>query len=180
MSRKLQNIELNRLSQEDFKEAEKFPMVLVLEDIRSMSNVGSLFRTADSFRLAKLYLCGITGTPPHKEIRKTALGADETVEWEKPEDALTCIKQLQASGYACYALEQAEQAHWLHEFEAKGKIALVLGSEVDGVTQEVIDACDGVIEIAQYGTKHSLNVAVAGGIAVYHITTALLSADTLG
>ncbi len=175
MSRKLQNIELNRLSVEDFKEAEKIPLVLVLEDIRSMSNVGSLFRTADSFRLAKICLCGITGTPPHKEIRKTALGAEESVAWEKYADALACVKQLQAEGFACYALEQAEQAHWLHEFEAKGKMALVVGSEVDGVTQEVMDACDGVIEIAQYGTKHSLNVAVAGGIASYQLATHLLN-----
>lgn len=178
MSRKLKNIELNRLSQEDFKEADKIPLVLVLEDIRSMSNVGSLFRTADSFRLEKLFLCGITGTPPHKEIRKTALGADESMDWEKMEDAVSCIKVLQASGYACFALEQAEKAHWLHEFEASGKIALVLGSEVDGVTQEAIDACDGVIEIAQYGTKHSLNVAVAGGIAAYHLATSLISDGT--
>ncbi|TNE80165.1 MAG: TrmH family RNA methyltransferase [Bacteroidetes bacterium] len=178
MSRKLKNIELNRLSREDFKEAEKIPMVLVLEDIRSMSNVGSLFRTADSFRLEKLFLCGITGTPPHKEIRKTALGADESMAWEKYEDAVECIHHLKAQGYVCYALEQAEEAHWLHEFEARCKIALVLGSEVDGVSQEAIDACNGVIEIAQYGTKHSLNVAVAGGIATYQIATSLLSDGT--
>lgn len=145
-------------------------MVLVLDDIRSMSNVGSLFRSADAFRVEKLYLCGITGKPPHKEIRKTALGAEETVAWEAADSVITCVENLKKEGYKILALEQTTQSIDIREFKSVEKaLALILGNEVDGVNQEVIDRCDAVLEIPQYGTKHSFNVAVSGGIALWEL-----------
>jgi len=170
MPRKLKNIELNRLSTEAFKNAQKSPAVLVLNDIRSMSNVGSLFRTGDAFRVEKICLCGITGRPPHKEIRKTALGAEESVAWEGYESALECIRDYHKLGYEILALEQTTNSVDIREWEITEKpFVLVLGNEVDGVSDEVLAECDGVLEIPQYGTKHSFNVAVSGGIALWEL-----------
>ncbi len=169
MPRKLRNIELNRLAPEEFKSAAKTPLVLVLDDIRSMSNVGSIFRTADAYLIERIYLCGITARPPHKDIRKTALGADETVEWQGVSSTLSCIQELKQQGYYCLALEQAENSIRPETVEPQTKVALVLGNEVDGVSQEVVDACDEVVELPQYGSKHSLNVAVSTGICVYEL-----------
>ncbi len=170
MPRKLKNIELNRLSTEAFKNAQKSPAILVLNDIRSMSNVGSLFRTADAFRVEKICLCGITGQPPHKEIRKTALGAEESVEWEGHESTLECVNLYKERGYEILALEQTTDSIDIREWEITDKpFALVLGNEVDGVSDEVLEVCDGVLEIPQYGTKHSFNVAVSGGIALWEL-----------
>lgn len=166
---------MNRLSPEEFQEANKIPLVLLLEDIRSMSNVGSLFRTADAFRLEHIYLCGITGCPPHKEIRKTALGAEETVAWTKYESAIDCLTQLKEKGYKTLALEQAETSTKPADLDIKEPCVLILGSEVDGVSQEIMDRCDSVVEIEQFGSKHSLNVSVAGGIAIYEISNQLIS-----
>ncbi|MHB1278903.1 MAG: RNA methyltransferase [Bacteroidia bacterium] len=170
MPRKLKNIELNRLSQEAFKNAQKSQVVLVLNDIRSMSNVGSLFRTADAFRVEKICLCGITGKPPHKEIRKTALGAEETVTWEGYENILSCISSYKQKGYLILALEQTTSSIDIRTLSIDGKaFVLVLGNEVDGVSDEVLAVCDHILEIPQYGTKHSFNVAVSGGIALWEL-----------
>lgn len=145
-------------------------MVLVLDDIRSMSNVGSIFRTADAFRVEKLYLCGITGKPPHKEIRKTALGAEEAVVWEAENSVVECVEKLKKEGYKILSLEQTTNSIDIRDFEMdETAIALVLGNEVDGVNQEVIERCDAILEIPQYGTKHSFNVAVSGGIAMWEL-----------
>ncbi|MGB7395151.1 MAG: RNA methyltransferase [Pricia sp.] len=167
--RKLRNDELDRLDVEGFKEAEKTPLVLILDNIRSLNNIGSVFRTADAFLIEKIYLCGITAPPPHKDIRKTALGATESVAWEYRKNTLTLVEQLRSRHYKVFAIEQAEAAEMLHRFEPKSseKYAVVFGNEVKGVDQEVIDACDGVIEIPQFGTKHSLNISVSVGVVVW-------------
>ncbi len=167
--RKLLNDELNRLTVDGFKMAEKTPIVLVLDDIRSLNNVGSVFRTADAFLIEKIYLCGITATPPHKDIRKTALGATESVAWEYAENALDQIRSLKALGYTTMAIEQAENAAMLDQVQVNGKqkYAVVFGNEVKGVSQEVVDACDQVIEIPQFGTKHSLNISVSAGVVIW-------------
>lgn len=167
--RKLSMDELNRLSVEDFQEVAKMPLVLLLDDIRSLNNVGSIFRTADAFRVEKLYLCGITGTPPHREITKTALGADESVAWQHVPDALVLVEQLRADGYYIVAIEQAENSLSLKDFvpDNAQKYAFILGNEVFGVNEELIKVCDFCIEIPQFGTKHSLNVAVSTGIVVW-------------
>ena len=169
--RKLGNSELDRKSIEDFKQAEKTPLILVLDDIRSLHNIGSVFRTADAFLIEKIYLCGITATPPHKEIHKTALGATETVTWEHYENVLTVIEKLKADDVMTLAIEQVESAVCLQNFEIqKGKkYALVFGNEVHGVSQEAVALCDGCIEIPQLGTKHSLNIAVSAGIVVWDL-----------
>lgn len=169
--KKLSLEELNRISAEEFKESEKIPLVVVLDNIRSMNNVGSVFRTADAFLLEKLYLCGITACPPHKEITKTALGATETVVWEHCEDVVEITKQLKESGYKVYALEQTDSSIMLDDFtcQEKEKIALILGNEVFGVDDNLLPLIDGALEIPQYGTKHSLNVSVAAGIAIWEI-----------
>lgn len=168
---KLSMEQLNRISVEEFKASEKTPIVVVLDNIRSMNNIGSVFRTADAFRLEKIFLCGITATPPHREINKTALGATESVDWEYKESTLDCVKDLKANGYKIYSLEQTSDSIMLDkmpkEMIADQKIVLVLGNEVEGVLQEVIDVSDAVLEIPQYGTKHSLNVSVTGGIAIW-------------
>ncbi len=170
MPRKLKNIELNRLSKEAFKNAQKSPAVIVLNDIRSMSNVGSLFRTADAFRVEKICLCGITARPPHKDIRKTALGAEESVDWEGYENTLDCIHHYKEKGYEILALEQTTGSVDIREWEInENPFLLVLGNEVDGVSDEVLAECDGILEIPQYGTKHSFNVAVSGGIALWEL-----------
>jgi tRNA G18 (ribose-2'-O)-methylase SpoU len=164
--RKLILDELNRLSVPDFKGADKFPYCLILDDIRSLNNVGSVFRTADAFRAEKLYLCGITGQPPHRDITKTALGATESVAWEHTMDSVTLVKQLQAEGWIVAAVEQAEGSLSLTDFkpEQNKPYAFVLGNEVTGVRDEIIQLADLVLEIPQFGTKHSLNIAVTAGI----------------
>jgi tRNA G18 (ribose-2'-O)-methylase SpoU len=169
--RKLENSELERKSIEDFKQAKKTPLILVLDDIRSLHNIGSVFRTADAFLIEKIYLCGITATPPNKEIHKTALGATETVEWEHYENVITVIEKLKADDVMTLAIEQVESAVFLQNFEIqKGKkYALVFGNEVHGVSQEAVALCDGCIEIPQLGTKHSLNIAVSAGIVVWDL-----------
>jgi tRNA G18 (ribose-2'-O)-methylase SpoU len=167
--RKLLNEELPRLSVEEFKEETKIPLVIVLDNVRSHLNVGSVFRTADGFLIEAIYLCGITGQPPHRDIHKTALGATETVAWQYHENTLAAVEKLKAEGYIVLAIEQAENATFLHEFEpeAGAKYAVVLGNEVDGVAQEVVNAADKVIEIPQFGMKHSLNIAVTAGIVIW-------------
>ena len=169
--RKLENSELERKSIEDFKQAQKTPLILVLDDIRSLHNIGSVFRTADAFLIEKIYLCGITATPPNKEIHKTALGATETVKWEHYENVITVIEKLKADHVMTLAIEQVESAVFLQNFEIqKGKkYALVFGNEVHGVSQEAVALCDGCIEIPQLGTKHSLNIAVSAGIVVWDL-----------
>jgi len=167
--RKLLNEELDRLSVEEFKKAQKIPVVLVLDNVRSQNNIGSLFRTADAFRLEKLLLCGITATPPHREIHKTALGATESVSWSYHEHTVEALNELKASGYSILSVEQAENAISLEKLslDPTGKYALVLGHEIRGVDQKVVDLSDSCIEIPQYGTKHSLNISVAAGIVLW-------------
>ncbi len=167
--RKLENSELGRLSAQEFKESKKTPLILVLDDVRSLNNIGSIFRTADAFRVEKIILCGITATPPNKEIHKTALGATESVHWEYVKAITDALMTLRADGVRVYALEQVEGAVMLDRFvsDSNLKYALVLGNEVHGVSQEAISHCDGCIEIPQLGTKHSLNVAVSAGVAVW-------------
>jgi len=169
--RKLANSELERKSIEDFKQAEKTPLIIVLDDIRSLHNIGSVFRTADAFLIEKIYLCGITATPPNKEIHKTALGATETVSWEYAKDVLEVIDSLQKENVAVMAIEQVENSISLQEFipENNQKYALVFGNEVKGVSQEAIKKCQGTIEIPQLGTKHSLNISVSAGIVVWDL-----------
>ena len=157
------------MSTEEFKSSEKTPLIIVLDNIRSLNNIGSVFRTADCFRIEKIYLCGITATPPHRDIHKTAIGATETVDWEHQESSLEVVKHLQDQGWKCHAIEQTENALMLNEFQPKEKIAIVMGNEVEGVEQEVIDQCDGVIEIPQFGSKHSLNISVCTGIVVWDL-----------
>jgi len=168
--RKRKNDELGRKSVEEFRLAEKLPIVIVLDNVRSAYNVGSVFRTADAFPVEMIYLCGITGYPPHKEISKTALGATETVKWKYNKSILESLNELKASGYAIYAVEQVEGSIMLDEFRKQNgtyQIALVFGHEVDGVQQDVLNLCDGFIEIPQGGTKHSLNIAVSAGVVLW-------------
>ncbi len=167
--RKLRTIEMNRLTVDDFKRADKLPLVVVLDDVRSMYNVGSIFRTGDAFRIEAVYLCGISATPPHAEIHKTALGAEDSVDWRYFATAAEAVAELHAGGYLVYAVEQAEGSTMLHDFEPEpGRCyAVIMGNEVKGVHQEVIDMSDGCIEIPQYGTKHSMNVSVTAGIVIY-------------
>jgi 23S rRNA (guanosine2251-2'-O)-methyltransferase len=172
--RKLSMDELNRKSNEGFKNASKTPIVLVLDNIRSMNNIGSIFRTADAFLLEGVYLCGVTATPPHREIQKTALGATESVNWKHFPTTIDAVSSLKNDGYIVYAVEQAENSTMLDRLKLSDKkIALVFGNEVSGVEQSVIDACKGCIEIPQYGTKHSLNLAVSVGIVVWEIAMKL-------
>ena len=167
--RKLVNRELDRKSITDFKKSEKTPLILVLDDVRSLHNIGSVFRTADAFLVEKIILCGITATPPHKEIHKTALGATETVDWEHNANVLEVIENLKQDNITVFAIEQVENAIFLQDFEVEGdtKYALVFGNEVYGVSQDAVAICDGCIEIPQLGTKHSLNIAVSAGIVVW-------------
>ena len=169
--RKLENSELERKSIEAFKESKKTPLILVLDDIRSLHNIGSVFRTADAFLIEKIYLCGITATPPNKEIHKTALGATETVAWEHHENVLEVIGKLKKEKITTLAIEQVESAVFLQNFkvEKDRKYALVFGNEVYGVSQEAVALCDGCIEIPQLGTKHSLNISVSAGIVVWDL-----------
>jgi tRNA G18 (ribose-2'-O)-methylase SpoU len=169
--RKLENSELGRKSIEDFKESKKTPIIIILDDIRSLHNIGSAFRTADAFLIEKIYLCGITATPPNKEIHKTALGATETVAWEHSKDVLEVIQNLKDDNITVLAIEQVESAVFLQDFEVQKnkKYALVFGNEVFGVAQEAVAICDGCIEIPQLGTKHSLNISVSVGIVVWDL-----------
>jgi len=164
---------LGRMSQSEFQDANKFPVIVVLDNIRSGLNVGSIFRSADAFLIEKIYCCGYTTTPPHREVLKSALGATETVVWEHNESTLAVIDQLKKDNTSCYAIEQTVSSISLSSFipEENKTIALVLGNEVNGVDQAVIDACNGTIEIAQHGTKHSLNVAVCAGIVLFDVTS---------
>ena len=167
--RKLKITELNRISTEEFKTAEKLPLIVVLDHVRSLYNVGSVFRSSDAFRVASVYLCGITATPPQVEIHKTALGAEDSVNWVYYERTQDAVEHLKAEGYEVWAVEQVEGSIMLQDFQpdkAK-KYAIILGNEVNGVQQEVVDQCDGCIEIPQFGTKHSLNVSVTAGILVW-------------
>jgi tRNA G18 (ribose-2'-O)-methylase SpoU len=171
MHRKLTTSELNRLSAEEFRASEKFPIIVVLDNIRSGLNVGSIFRSADAFNVSKVICCGITPVPPNREVLKSALGSTETVEWEYAERTLDLVERLKVEGAKVYAVEQTENGEILSELnpEVGLKYALVFGNEVSGVQQEVIDACHGAIEIRQYGTKHSLNVAVCAGIVLHEL-----------
>ena len=169
--RKLENKELIRKSVADFKKASKTPILLILDDVRSLHNIGSVFRTADAFLIEKIYLCGITAIPPNKEIQKTALGATETVAWEYAPSVLNVIEKLKKDKVAIYAIEQVENAIYLDDFKplANNKTALIFGNEVFGVSQEAIKTCDGTIEIPQLGTKHSLNISVSVGIVIWDL-----------
>lgn len=169
--RKLANSELERKTVEDFKQADKTPIIIILDDIRSLHNIGSVFRTADAFLIEKIYLCGITAVPPNKEIHKTALGATETVSWEYAKDVLGVIQNLKQENVSVLAIEQVENSIFLQNFspEENQKYALVFGNEVKGVSQEAVAICDAVIEIPQLGTKHSLNISVSAGIVVWDL-----------
>jgi len=169
--RKLRNIELNRLSVEEFRETEKTPIVVVLDNIRSCNNIGSVFRTSDALLIEKIYLCGITATPPNNEIRKTALDAEKSINWEYFENTEDAVKKLKEEGYKVYAIEQVENSISLPDFkpEKNEKVALVFGNEVKGVKQSVINLCHGSIEIPQYGTKHSFNISVSAGIVLWDV-----------
>lgn len=177
--RKLSTNELNRKSVDEFKESEKIPIIVVLENIRSAYNVGSIFRTADAFLLQGLYICGYTAYPPHKEIRKTALGADETVHWKHFKKVQDALDELRAEGYRIYAVEQASNSIHLQDFNYGGeKVAVILGNEVTGVEQSTIEQTDGVIEIPQLGMKHSLNVSVAAGVVLWELVRAHISPES--
>ncbi|MCE5332941.1 MAG: RNA methyltransferase [Bacteroidales bacterium] len=169
--RKLKITEMNRLTPEEFKAQTKTPLVVVLDNVRSLHNVGSVFRTGDAFLIEAVYLCGITSTPPHAEIHKTALGAENTVNWKYFEDSHDAVNELKAQGYTVFAIEQAEGSTMLSDLklEKTKKYAVILGNEVKGVQQSVVDACDACIEIPQFGTKHSLNVSVTGGIIIWEM-----------
>jgi 23S rRNA (guanosine2251-2'-O)-methyltransferase len=168
--RKLSMDELGRKTTEEFKSASKIPLVLVLDNVRSMNNIGSVFRTADAFLLQGIYLCGVTATPPHREIQKTALGATESVNWKHYPTTIDAVNDLKKDGFTVYAVEQAENSTMLDRLNLTDKrIALVFGNEVSGVEQSVINACSVCIEIPQYGTKHSINLAVSVGIVVWEV-----------
>jgi len=169
--RKLKNSELNRISVDEFKEADKFPFVMVLDNIRSCHNIGSVFRTSDAFLVEKVFLCGITATPPNNEIRKTALGATESVEWKYFKETLEAVTYLKNEGYIIVSVEQAENSLLLTDFlpNKNAKYAFVFGNEVKGVLQEVVNASDICLEIPQFGTKHSFNISVSVGIVLWDI-----------
>jgi tRNA G18 (ribose-2'-O)-methylase SpoU len=169
--RKLDNEELSRLSVEDFKQADKMPIVVVLDHVRSCNNVGSVFRTSDALLIQKIYLCGITATPPDKEIHKTALGAENTVDWEYYKTTEEALEILKINGYTLIAIEQVEGSIALNDYQHQPgeKLALIFGNEVKGVQQEVVNLCDKTIEIPQFGTKHSFNIAVSAGIVLWDL-----------
>ena len=175
--RKLKITELNRLSVDEFKRADKLPLVVVLDEVRSLHNIGSVFRTSDAFLVNGIYLCGITATPPHPEMHKTALGAEDTVDWIYRKHTLDAVKELHEQGYTVLAIEQVEGSTMLGDLQLdrEKKYAIVMGNEVKGVQQEVVDVCDGCIEIPQYGTKHSLNVSVTTGIVLWEFANKLMS-----
>ena len=174
--RKIRTIEMQRLSVEEFQQVEKLPLVVVLDDVRSMYNIGSVFRTCDTFRVEAVYLCGICQTPPSTEIHKTALGAEDSVSWQYFKTAEEAVQQLRENGYTVLSVEQVEHSTKLQSFvpQRARKYAIVLGNEVKGVHQEVVDASDGCLEIPQLGTKHSMNVSVTAGIVIYKFAEELL------
>lgn len=187
MMRKLKITEMGRMNAEEFKASEKMPLVVVLNDVRSMYNVGSVFRTADAFRVESIYLCGITACPPHQEIHKTALGAEDTVEWKYSQSALETVQLLKTAGYTIFSIEQCEGSAKLQDlpstmdciakkdtFSGSHKVAIVLGNEVKGVNQDVVNASDYCLEIPQFGTKHSLNVSTAAGMVIWEFAKLLL------
>lgn len=173
--RKLKNSELDRLSVNDFKSAKKTPIIIVLDNIRSLNNIGSVFRTSDAFLVEKIYLCGITATPPHKDIHKTALGSTDTVTWEYIENTIDLVEKFKSENITICAIEQAEKATMLDDFkvESNKKYALFFGNEVKGVAQDIVSKSDVVIEIPQFGTKHSLNISVSCGVVVWDIFSKL-------
>lgn len=181
MSKKLTTAEMGRMSVAEYHEADKLPLVVVLDNVRSQHNVGAVFRTADAMRIERVVLCGICCCPPNQELHKTALGAEESVEWQYFQNTLDAVKALQAEGYTVYAVEQAHDSVTLEEVAdqivngkwSNGKLAVILGHEVFGVQQEVIDNCSQCIEIPQYGTKHSMNVSVTAGIVIYRLASSL-------
>lgn len=177
--RKLRTIEMKRLSVDEYHEAEKTPLVVVMDDVRSMHNVGSVFRTADAFRLEAVYLCGITGCPPHAEIHKTALGAEDSVSWQYFKTADEAVEELHRQGYFVYAVEQAEGSTKAPHKLPLGRYAIVLGNELKGVHQSVVDACDDCLEIPQFGTKHSMNVAVTAGIVIWEFARQMMFPSSL-
>ncbi len=172
MNKKLKLWELDRVSEEGFKQQEKFPLIVILDDIRSLSNIGSFFRTADAFNVEKIYLCGITATPPHREIQKTALGATDSIAWEHRESIVELVEELKVEGIFVAAIEQTEETTFLQNVSQlkASKFALVFGNEVNGVNQEVINLSNTVIEIPQFGTKHSLNVSVCAGVVLWEFS----------
>jgi 23S rRNA (guanosine2251-2'-O)-methyltransferase len=175
MNEKLSMDGLGRISPSEFQQAQKFPVIVILDNIRSGLNVGSIFRSSDAFLIEKIYCCGYTALPPHREVLKSALGATETVAWQHDASTLDIVQQLQKEGVKCYAIEQTVGSMDLTAFapSPQQRIAIIMGNEVEGVNQDVINACDGTIEITQYGSKHSLNVAVCAGIVLFDITTKL-------
>ena len=175
MSLKLTTAEMGRMDVDQYRRADKLPLVVVLDNIRSQHNIGAVFRTADAMRIERVVLCGICCCPPNQEIHKTALGAEESVEWQYYKQTTEAVQKLQAEGYTVYAVEQAHDSITLEEaaVQLPGKVAVVLGHEVFGVQQEVIDNCQGCIEIPQYGTKHSMNVSVTAGIVMYRLSEAM-------
>lgn len=177
MNRKLKLWELERVSEEEFKQQEKFPLIVILDSIRSLNNIGSFFRTCDAFNIEKIYLCGITATPPHREIHKTALGATETVSWEHRTNIIDLIQELKAENVKVCSIEQAEKTTFLQDVAQlpQEKYALIFGNEVDGVDQQAIDLSDYIIEIPQFGTKHSLNVSVCAGVVLWEFAKRSIS-----
>ena len=167
--RKLGIDELNRLSKDDFEQADKLPIIIILDNIRSLSNVGAFFRSADAFRIGELILCGITACPPHREIHKTALGADETVKWRYFDTTEAACRQLKTEGYRIFAIEQVEDSVPLQNFVFESQTAYILGNEVEGVSEQALPYCDGAIELPQAGTKHSINVSVCAGIVMWKL-----------
>lgn len=169
--RKLKNSELNRLNIDEYQASAKTPITVILDNVRSCNNVGSVFRTSDAFLIEKLYLCGITATPPNNEIRKTALDAEKSVPWEYFENTEIVVKNLQEKGYLVYAIEQVEESIYLSEFvfPEKMKVAVIFGNEIKGVQQSIVNICHGCIEIPQYGIKHSLNISVCAGIVLWEL-----------
>lgn len=178
MHRKLQNEELNRISTEEFKQAAKLPVVIILDNIRSQNNVGSVFRTSDAFRIEKIYLCGITSTPENREVHKTALGAEDAVAWEYVKETRDIVDRLKEEGYRIFSVEQAENTLSLEDLSITldEKYALVFGNEVKGVQQDIIDRSHACVEIPQFGTKHSFNISVTVGIVLWQIVRPLIPA----
>lgn len=173
--RKLKITEMNRLSVDEFKSTDKTPLIVVLDDVRSMHNIGAVFRTSDAFLVEAIYLCGITATPPHPELHKTALGAEDSVEWKYFPKTVEAVEALHKQGYEVLAIEQCEGSRMLQDLKLSpsSKYAVVFGNEVKGVSQEVVNRCDNCIEIPQFGTKHSLNVSVTAGIVIWEMARQL-------
>jgi tRNA G18 (ribose-2'-O)-methylase SpoU len=171
MTHKLTAQEMNRITVEEFRASEKLPLTVVLDNVRSLNNIGSVFRTSDAFRVEHIALCGITATPPHRDIHKTALGAEDSVEWSYHEDSVECVKALKANGYQVYAIEQVDDSIKLPatSYQLSAKVAIILGNEIEGVQESLLPLCDGCLEIPQFGTKHSLNVSCAAAIVIWEM-----------